>query len=177
MKSAVIEVVLRRRLGQRRFHQRRADAVDPHAAVAPFERQRLGHLQHAALRGEIGAGPGIGGEGADRGDVDDAALALREHLAAEGLAAEIRALQIEIEDEVEPLLGKFLGRAVRARRSRWRSRRADLPDRDADVAGHGLSMPGRDGFLTPAGHRRQDDERVALADVVSARRGRGRPRR
>ena len=45
---------------------------------------------------------------------------------AEGLAAEIGALQIEIEDEVEPVLGKVLGRAAEGR--------AGAVDEDVDRA-------------------------------------------
>ena len=52
-------------------------------------------------------------EGADRGHVDDAPGALREHLPAESLAGEVGALEVERDDPVELLFGELLGgRAV-----------------------------------------------------------------
>jgi hypothetical protein len=101
---------LRRLARERRIHERRPDAVHPHAPVTPLERHRPRDPQHAALGREVGARPGVGDERADRSKVDDAALALGEHLAPEGLAGEIGALQVEVEDEVELVLGEVLDR-------------------------------------------------------------------
>ncbi len=102
------------------------DAVDADAAVAPFERQRARDAQDAALGGEVGARPGVGDERADRREVDDAALALGEHLATERLAAEVGALEVEVEDEVELVLREILGRGAKGR--------AGAVDQDVDPA-------------------------------------------
>ena len=79
--------------------------------VAPLESEALGDLHDGALRREVGAGEGIADEPADRAHVDDAALALGEHLASEGLAAQVRALHVEADDEVELVLRELLRRA------------------------------------------------------------------
>src|SRR3954471_18463642 len=68
------------------------DGIDSHPSIDPLEREGARGLYDAALAREIGAGVRIGDESADRRDVDDAALALLEHLAADGLAHEVRAL-------------------------------------------------------------------------------------
>ena len=57
----------------------------------------------------------VGDEAADRRDVDDAALAVLQHVPAEALAGQERALQVERDDGVESVLGKLLGRGAERR--------------------------------------------------------------
>src|SRR4051794_20897258 len=94
--------------GHRRVEERRRDRVHTHAAD-PLERERARELYDGPLRREIGARVRVGDEAADRGDVDYAAPPLLQHPPAEALTRQERALQVEGDDRVEPVLGELLG--------------------------------------------------------------------
>ncbi len=83
-----------------------------------------------------------GREAADRGEVDDAAAALREHVATERLARKVRALDVEVEDRVEALLREVLGRAAE-RRARAVDEDVDLPELADDAVRQSPRPPAR----------------------------------
>ena len=93
--------------GQRRLHQPGQDSVDPDAEFGEF--QRAVARQHL----DAGLGRDIGRTGVhrhmrvQRGDVDDAAVALPHHLPRLVLHAEEDALQAEIDGEVPVRFGQI----------------------------------------------------------------------
>ena len=90
--------------------QGRGDGVDLDAVLGPLRRERAGELVHAALAGGVGGAAHAGGHpAAHRGHVDDAAVLLRDHDPADGLASQERAEDVDAQDPLELLGGHLLG--------------------------------------------------------------------
>ena len=70
-------------------------AVDQDVVLGEFLAERLGQRDQAGLRGRIMRGVGVAFLAGDRGDVDDAAVFLREHRRHHRLAADEGAVEID----------------------------------------------------------------------------------
>ena len=101
-----------------------------------FLAQRFGEADHAGLGGGIGRRLGIAFLAGHRGDVDDAAIALRQHQRHDLAAAIERAVQVDVDHLKPAVQGKFLNRHRRAGD-------AGAIDQDVDLAQRVPALPGR----------------------------------
>jgi hypothetical protein len=85
-----------------------ADRVDADASRGVLERGAAGEAEHAVFGGVVGGAPRQADEAAQRGAVDDRAVALRSHLRELVLHAGPDAAQVDCVDAVEEL-GRLVG--------------------------------------------------------------------
>ena len=127
-------------LRDNRVAERKAgrERVDPNTVVAEFPRQRARKRHDAALRRHVVQHPGNALEGRARPDVDDLAIALRDHMRADMLHHEERAAQIDGHDVI-PRRRLDLGALLVVQRGEDRG----VVDQNIDLAEavHGLARP------------------------------------
>ena len=114
-----VDVLLRHLVEDRGLRRRRRDAVDRDVVGRELLAERLGQRDHAGLRRRIGRRVRIAFLAGDRGDVDDAAVVLRDHRRHDGAAAVERAVEIDRSITCAPGLERvFPGRRRSGRRCR-----------------------------------------------------------
>ena len=84
------------------------DAVDRDVVAGKLLAERLGQRDDAGLRRRIGGGVRIALLAGDRGDVDDAAVVLRDHQRHHGAAAQERPVEIDAH-HLRPCLRRIFG--------------------------------------------------------------------
>jgi hypothetical protein len=97
-------------LHQRRHHIAGAHCIDGDAVFGNFERCRLGEAGNAVLGGDIGRLEGRRDQRMGRGDIDDAAPALRLHMRNGEARGVEGARQVDGDDRIPFLDRKFLDR-------------------------------------------------------------------
>ena len=98
-------------LGLRR---RRRDAVDQDVSRRELLAERLGEADQPGLRGAVVRGVRVAFLAGDRGDVDDPAVAARDHVRDHGAAGEEAAGQVDVDDAPPDVGIELPGQAVAA---------------------------------------------------------------
>ena len=99
---------LRHLVEDRGLGRGRRDAVDRDVVAGQLLAERLGQRDDAGLRRRIGGGVRIALLAGDRGDVDDAAVVLRDHQRHDGAAAQERPVEIDAH-HLRPGLRRIFG--------------------------------------------------------------------
>src|SRR5438270_6409306 len=93
-----------------RVDQPGVHGVDPDAPLDVFQSRRPRQADHAVLGGDVGADPGVAGQRADRGVVDDRAASLALHLPQLVLHAAPHAAQVDPDHAIPLVAGTVGGR-------------------------------------------------------------------
>src|SRR6185312_6990415 len=105
-----VQHLFRHRREDRRLDEARADRVGANALAAELARPGLDHADHAELGRRVVGLAEVAVQADDRRRVEDAARVLREHDVDDRLRAVVDALEIDVDDALELLVG-HLGEA------------------------------------------------------------------
>ena len=145
----------------RRLHRRGRDAVDEHARRGDVLADRLRHADHRGLGGRVGGRHRVALLAGDRGQVDDAAVAARDHARERGAVGVEDAVGVDRHHAL-PLRVVDIDRAQRCARDAGRA--------DEHVEAAQLALDARDGGVDLGRARDVAGDAERAAELV-----RGRP--